>query len=86
MLARATKWELIDVCMNEGLGVLPWSPLRGGLSGKFTRDMNKSPADTRIAQAEQQGWGESWSNYNNEHSWNVLDVAKRVENACIDCD
>ncbi len=61
LLSRATEWELIDVCVNEGLGVMPWSPLRGGwLSGKFTRDMNKPPADTRIAQAEENGWGESW--------------------------
>ncbi|MFC0470023.1 aldo/keto reductase [Halalkalibacter kiskunsagensis] len=84
LLSRATEWELIDVCVNEELGVMPWSPLRGGwLSGKFTRDMNKPPADTRIAQAEEHGWGESWSKYNNENTWRVLDVlydvAKKVE-------
>jgi aryl-alcohol dehydrogenase-like predicted oxidoreductase len=84
LLSRATEWELIDVCVNEGLGVMPWSPLRGGwLSGKFKRDMSTPPANTRIAQAEENGWGESWSKYNNEYTWRVLDalydVAEKVE-------
>jgi aryl-alcohol dehydrogenase-like predicted oxidoreductase len=29
---------------------------------------------TRVAIAEEQGWGESWSAYNNEHTWHVLDA------------
>jgi aryl-alcohol dehydrogenase-like predicted oxidoreductase len=75
LLCRSTEWELIPVCLNEGLGVIPWSPLRGGwLSGKFRRGMTAPPAGTRVAVAEEQGWGESWSAYNNEHTWSVLDV------------
>ncbi|MCM3690957.1 aldo/keto reductase [Neobacillus niacini] len=84
LLCRATEWELIDVCLNEGLGVMPWSPLRGGwLSGKYTKDMVNPPENTRIALAEKEGWGESWSNYNNDFTWQVLDtlyaVAKEAE-------
>lgn len=34
LLVRETEWELIPICRNEGLGVLPWSPLASGwLSG-----------------------------------------------------
>jgi aryl-alcohol dehydrogenase-like predicted oxidoreductase len=36
--------------------------------------MTVPPAGTRVAVAEEQGWGESWSAYNNEHTWNVLDA------------
>ncbi|WP_160725374.1 aldo/keto reductase [Bacillus sp. USDA818B3_A] len=84
LLCRATEWELLDVCINEGLGVLPWSPLRGGwLSGKYTKDMVNPPENTRVALAEKEGWGESWSNYNNESTWHVLEtlyaVAKEAE-------
>jgi aryl-alcohol dehydrogenase-like predicted oxidoreductase len=79
LLCRATEWELIDVCVNEGLGVIPWSPLRGGwLSGKYTRDMVKPPEKTRVGEAEKQGWGESWSKYNNDFTWNVLDVLYEI--------
>ncbi|XJZ26694.1 aldo/keto reductase [Bacillota bacterium Lsc_1132] len=84
LLCRATEWELIDVCINEGLGVIPWSPLRGGwLSGKYTKEMLTPPDNTRVAVAEKEGWGESWSNYNNDYTWKVLetlyDVAKEAE-------
>ncbi|MEZ4718819.1 MAG: aldo/keto reductase [Caldilineaceae bacterium] len=30
LLDRSTEWELVPVCQNEGLGIIPWSPLRGG--------------------------------------------------------
>ncbi|MFB5660249.1 aldo/keto reductase [Alteribacillus sp. HJP-4] len=79
LLTRATEYELIDVCVNEGLGVIPWSPLRGGwLSGKFHRNMEKPPENSRIAVADKEGWSESWSNYNNEFTWQVIDALLEV--------
>lgn len=79
LLCRSTEWELMEVCRNEGLGVIPWSPLRGGwLSGKFKRGMSAPPEDSRIHTAEQKGWSESWSNYNNEYTWTVLDALHAV--------
>jgi aryl-alcohol dehydrogenase-like predicted oxidoreductase len=75
LLDRQTEWELLPVCQNEGLGMIPWSPLRGGwLSGKFRRGMIAPPEGTRVKTAEEQGWSESWSGYANEHTWNVLDA------------
>lgn len=75
LLCRSTEWEVIPVCQNEGLGVIPWSPLRGGwLSGKFQRGMAAPPKGSRVETAEEKGWGESWSAYNNEHTWTVLDA------------
>jgi aryl-alcohol dehydrogenase-like predicted oxidoreductase len=75
LLDRSLEWELLPVCQNEGLGIIPWSPLRGGwLSGKFRRGMSAPPEGTRVKIAEEQGWSESWSAYNNERTWSVLDV------------
>lgn len=84
LLDRSIEWELLPVCEAEGVGVIPWSPLRGGwLSGKYQRGMSAPPPDTRIEEAEKQGWGESWGLYANERTWHVLDslfaVAKEVE-------
>ena len=59
LLCRTTEWELVPVCLNEGLGIIPWSPLRGGwLSGKYRRGMTAPPAGTRVEIAEEQGWSE----------------------------
>jgi aryl-alcohol dehydrogenase-like predicted oxidoreductase len=84
LLDRSLEWELIPVCLNEGLGVIPWSPLRGGwLSGKYRRGMSGPPEGTRVEIADKEGWSESWSRYNNEQTWQVIDallaVAEEVE-------
>jgi aryl-alcohol dehydrogenase-like predicted oxidoreductase len=70
---------LIPVCQNEGLGVIPWSPLRGGwLTGKYRRDMSQPPENTRVAAAEEAGWSERWSAYNTARTWNVIDALRSV--------
>src|SRR5919112_6509914 len=39
LVGRDLEHELLPLCVEEGLGVLPWSPLSGGfLSGKYRRD------------------------------------------------
>jgi aryl-alcohol dehydrogenase-like predicted oxidoreductase len=79
LLDRDSEWELIPICRNEGLGVIPWSPLRGGwLSGKYRRGMQAPPEGTRIKTASEQNWSESWNAYNNEHTWTVVDTLLAV--------
>jgi aryl-alcohol dehydrogenase-like predicted oxidoreductase len=76
LLDREAEWELIPVCLNEGVGVIPWSPLRGGwLSGKFRKGMTAPAADSRIKITEQAEpeWTEAWANYNNDATWKVID-------------
>jgi len=39
IVGRDLEHELVPLCREEGLGILPWSPLAGGfLTGKFRRD------------------------------------------------
>ncbi len=45
--ARDAEYELIPLAVDQGLGVLVWSPLAGGLlSGKYRRD-HEPPAGAR---------------------------------------
>jgi aryl-alcohol dehydrogenase-like predicted oxidoreductase len=45
--ARDAEYELIPAAVDQGLGVLVWSPLAGGLlSGKYRRDIT-APAGSR---------------------------------------
>ncbi len=75
LLERGIEWEVAPVCLNEGVGIIPWSPLRGGwLSGKYRRGMQQPPEGTRVKTAEEKGWGENWTAYANEHTWSILDV------------
>jgi aryl-alcohol dehydrogenase-like predicted oxidoreductase len=67
------------VCEREGLGVIAWSPLRGGwLSGKYRRGATGAIPGTRIDEATRQEWGEAWGSYDNERTWSVIDALHAV--------
>lgn len=39
LVGRDLEFELVPLCLDQGLGILPWSPLAGGfLSGKYRKD------------------------------------------------
>jgi aryl-alcohol dehydrogenase-like predicted oxidoreductase len=79
LLDRSFEWELGPVCEAEGMGVIPWSPLRGGwLSGKYQRGMDQPLPDTRIEEAGRRGWSESWEVYANERTWQVVDCLSEI--------
>ena len=62
--------ELRDVCLEYGLGVLPYSPLGGGfLTGKYRRD-TPVPESTRANSIQQR--------YFNARGWRIIDVLERV--------
>jgi len=47
LVGRDLEYELLPLCREENVGVLPWSPLSGGfLSGKYRRD-NPTPEGAR---------------------------------------
>ena len=49
MLVRGIEAEVLPVCQEYGMGVLPWSPLAGGwLSGKWRKGAD-TPTSTRAA-------------------------------------
>ena len=75
LLDRELEWELLPLARDEGLGLLPWSPLRGGwLSGKYRRSMKAPVAGARIEIAAREGWSESWERYANEFTWKIVDT------------
>jgi aryl-alcohol dehydrogenase-like predicted oxidoreductase len=52
--AREAEYELIPLAIDQGLGVLVWSPLAGGLlSGKYRRNREAPPGSRHLTD-----WGE----------------------------
>ncbi len=48
LLCRDIEHEIVPLCLNKGIGILPWSPLSGGfLSGKYNKDA-KPASGTRM--------------------------------------
>jgi aryl-alcohol dehydrogenase (NADP+) len=78
LLVRDIEFELVDVCRNEGIGMLPWSPLAGGwLSGKYARDAAPTGA-TRLGEEPGRGM-EAYAPRNaQQRTWRVLDAVRQV--------
>jgi aryl-alcohol dehydrogenase (NADP+) len=77
LLARDIEWEVLPVCENEGLGVLPWSPLGGGwLTGKYARDEPPVGA-TRLGENPNRGV-EGYDLRNTERTFQIIDAVRAV--------
>jgi aryl-alcohol dehydrogenase-like predicted oxidoreductase len=67
--AREAEYELIPLAVDQGLGVLVWSPLAGGLlSGKYRRNQ-QAPAGSR----QLTDWGEP-PVYDQEKLYDIIEV------------
>jgi aryl-alcohol dehydrogenase-like predicted oxidoreductase len=78
LLDREVELELLPVCRNEGVGVIPWAPLRGGwFTGKYRRGMTSAPSDTRW-EADKQPWLGDWQRSVDERTWSVTDTVLAV--------
>ena len=70
LIERTVEGELIPMAAELGLGVTPWSPLRGGvLTGKYTRE--------NVSKVEP-GRGARVTAYLNEPTFTILDELRRV--------
>jgi aryl-alcohol dehydrogenase-like predicted oxidoreductase len=78
LLVRDIEFELVEVCGNENVGILPWSPLAGGwLTGKYQRDQAPTGA-TRLGEDPQRGM-EAYAPRNaQERTWQVIDAVRKV--------
>jgi aryl-alcohol dehydrogenase-like predicted oxidoreductase len=75
LLDRDAEWELLPVCRAEGLGVIPWSPLRAGwLSGAYRRGMTGPPEGSRV----QTETGAPWGAYATERTWQVVEEVAAI--------
>lgn len=70
LIERTVEGELIPMALELGLGVTPWSPLRGGaLSGKYTR------ANAATMKADR---GERVTNFLTERTYTIIDELIRI--------
>jgi aryl-alcohol dehydrogenase-like predicted oxidoreductase len=74
--AREAEYELIPISLDQGLGVLVWSPLAGGLlSGKHRRDQAAPEGTRQLA-----GWSEPPIRDENR-LWNIVEEIVAIAQA-----
>ncbi len=81
LLQRSLEFELTQVCQNEDIGILPWSPLAGGwLTGKYQRDTTPTGA-SRLGEDPKRGM-EAYAKRNaEERTWRVIGAVEQVAKA-----
>jgi aryl-alcohol dehydrogenase-like predicted oxidoreductase len=71
---RDVEREIVPLCSDQQLAILPWSPLAGGLlSGKFSRD-DTGPEGTRRAQFD-------FPPVDKERAYRVIDAMRPIAKA-----
>jgi aryl-alcohol dehydrogenase-like predicted oxidoreductase len=79
LITRDLERELLPLCREEGLAVLPWSPLAGGvLTGKYERDATEFPDGTRGGDTENPI---TFTYRLDERAWNIVDAVRTVADA-----
>ncbi|GGI07073.1 aldo/keto reductase [Egicoccus halophilus] len=78
LLVREIEWEIVPACEDNGLGLLPWSPLGGGwLTGKYSRDETPSGV-TRLGEDPERGM-EAYSRRSAlDRTWDTIDVVRAI--------
>jgi len=71
LVERGIEEEISEVCLNEGLGIIPWGPLGGGfLTGKYSR--GNKPDQGRLSMMPDET-EESWKRRSLDRNWLILD-------------
>ena len=70
LIERTVEGELVPMALELGLGITPWSPLRGGvLTGKYTREN---------AAAASPGRGDRVKAYFTDRTFDIVDTLLRI--------
>ncbi|MFW6137943.1 MAG: aldo/keto reductase [Spirochaetota bacterium] len=79
LIVRSTEWELLALCMEEGLGFLAWSPLAGGwLTGKYQRN-RPAPPDSRVGRKDR--WDDQPEQRESELTRKVVDTIMEISSS-----
>lgn len=80
LLARDIELEILPLCLDRGIGILPWSPLGGGwLTGKYKRE-TRPTGSTRLGENPNRGL-EAHGVRDREGTYEILDAVEAVSEA-----
>jgi aryl-alcohol dehydrogenase-like predicted oxidoreductase len=79
LVVRDIEAEFSDLCVSEGVGLIPWGPLGGGfLSGKYRPGQRPANASEGRLAVTPDEWEESWAKRATERNWQILAVMDEI--------
>src|SRR5438105_5358172 len=77
LVERHIEYEILPLCQEEHIGVIPWGPLGGGfLSGKY-RKGQQPPEGSRIPGTPEQN-EESWEHRATDYNWEIIETVGEI--------
>lgn len=77
LISREIEFDLLPLCLERDIGILPWSPLGGGwLTGKYSRT-ERPKGTTRLGEDPTRGL-EAYDVRNNALTWRVLEAVEAI--------
>ena len=73
LLYREEEREMIPLCANEGIGLMPWSPLARGILAGARRSVSDRDSSTRAA-TDTYGHGL----YDAQVNWEIVDAVRHI--------
>jgi aryl-alcohol dehydrogenase-like predicted oxidoreductase len=73
LVYREEEREMIPLCEEEGIGVIPWSPLARGLLAGTRKALDDKQSTTRAGSDAYAA-----TLYDNPHDWDVVEAVKKV--------
>jgi len=73
LIYREEEREMIPLCVKEGVGVIPWSPLARGLLAGGRKSLDDRSSSTRAETDKYAG-----ELYDEPSDWNVVEAVRRV--------
>jgi aryl-alcohol dehydrogenase-like predicted oxidoreductase len=78
LLTREVEWEIVPAAQANGLGLLPWSPLAGGLlTGKYAKG-ERPPAETRFGEGAMPSQGMFEARTAQQRTWDVIEAVEAI--------
>ena len=76
LVERGIELEIRELCIKEGVGIVPWGPLGGGfLTGKYQK--GEKPESGRLAMMPDET-EEAWIRRSTERNWKILEVMDQI--------
>ena len=77
LLVRDIEWEIVPAAIDNGLGILAWSPLGGGwLTGKYGRETPSG--STRLGEDPGRVLEAYDRRAQRDQTWQILDAVRAV--------
>ncbi|WP_434379739.1 aldo/keto reductase [Melittangium boletus] len=73
LVYREEEREMLPLCEEEGIGVIPWSPLARGLLAGSRKSLDDKQATTRAGSD-----AFATTLYDSPHDWDVVEAVKKV--------